>query len=88
MLHVIQCVEPAEGHLLHLTFSDGRKGVVDLSDLIATGGVFAALEDGDTFASVRVAESGRWIEWPNGVDLCADALYERACNGMERPVAR
>ena len=35
-------------------------------------------QDPRVFAQVRLGENGRYIEWPNGVDLCADALYEKA----------
>jgi hypothetical protein len=56
---------------------------VDFSDLVGTG-VFAPLKDTVIFATARVGERGRWIEWPDKahpddeplVEIDADALYE------------
>jgi hypothetical protein len=76
MLHIIEEAYPEAGHRLRLRFADGRVGRVDLSDLVARGGVFARLRDGGEFARVRVAGGGRWLEWPGDIDLCADALYQ------------
>ena len=61
---------------LRLRYDDGTEGTVDLSSEIRKGGVFAALEDPAVFSSVRIGEFGQ-IEWPNGVDICSNALYLR-----------
>ncbi|HZK91801.1 MAG TPA: DUF2442 domain-containing protein [Stellaceae bacterium] len=41
-------------------------------------GVFAAFADPAFFAQARVGEHGRSLEWPNEIDLCADALWFEA----------
>ncbi len=76
MFHVIKKAVPEEVQRLRLRFADGSEGTVDLSDLIARGGVFARLGDSDAFSQVRIGGKGRWLEWPGDFDLCADALYE------------
>lgn len=59
---------------VRLTYADGVAGAVDLSPLIAQGGVFDALEDPGEFVRVCISSDGRSICWPSGIDLCADAL--------------
>jgi len=59
---------------LALRYDDGTEGTVDLSGEIRKGGVFATLEDPAVFALVAIGEFGQ-IEWPNGIDLCPNALY-------------
>ncbi len=56
------------------SLNDGVEGEVDLS-AEAGKGVFRAWEDRDHFAAVQIEEGGRAIVWPDGIDLCADALY-------------
>lgn len=77
MIH-ITAVEPLDGYVLELTFSDGAIKQVDLSDLITAGGVFAPIAASrETFASVAVNPETRTIEWPGEVDLDPDVLYGR-----------
>ncbi len=66
------------GYKLEITFSDGKKGIVDWSEKLAKakrGGIFEPLKDPNDFAQVELGEGT--IRWPNGVDVCPDALYER-----------
>jgi hypothetical protein len=59
------------------------KAIVDLSQTIAQGGVFATLRDEGAFAKVRIGERGRTIEWPNPtakfgyplIDIDAESLH-------------
>lgn len=62
------------GYTLKLTFSDGTKGVVDLSSRLF-GPVFEPLRDPALFSQVRADEYGA-VCWPNGADLAPDALYK------------
>lgn len=72
-------VRPSQGHWLRLWFSDGAVKDVDLSELLAGGGVFAAIRDDRTlFEAVRVNPSSQTVEWPGDVDLDPDVLYGRA----------
>jgi hypothetical protein len=62
---------------LGIHFDDGF-AVVDLSAMLAQGGVFTPLRDPARFAAVEVGPRGRSIFWQVGedvVDLCADALW-------------
>lgn len=59
---------------LKLAFEDGTSGTVDLSAELDKG-IFAAWKDPKYFALVCIAHGGRSLEWPDGIDLCADALY-------------
>ncbi len=62
---------------LHLTFSDGRSGTADLSDLAADKmPLLIPLRDPDYFAKVRVRIETGTIEWPNGADLSREYLLE------------
>jgi Protein of unknown function (DUF2442) len=72
-------VEPLEGRWLRLRFSDGAVKDVDLSGLLARGGVFARIrDDRSLFEQVRVNPESRTIEWPSDVDLDPYVLYGRA----------
>ena len=68
-------VRPLPGYHLRLIFDNGTEGDADLSGLVGRG-VFAALAEGDVFRQVQIGPSGELL-WPNGLDLCADALYMR-----------
>ena len=66
-------VRALKNYCIHLEFSDGEKGEVDLSHLTGKG-VFKAWNDYDSFKRVRVSPH-RSIEWDNEIELCPDALY-------------
>jgi hypothetical protein len=67
-------VKPLPGYRLHVAFSDGVEGEVDLSDRLF-GPVFEPLKDPAVFGLVSIDEFGV-VCWPNGADLAPDALYE------------
>jgi len=76
MLIKILSAEPLPGARLALTFSDGARGVADLSGLIAREGVMVhPLRDPEYFARVFL-EAGA-PTWPNGFDLAPWGLYEQ-----------
>ncbi|KAF0245441.1 MAG: hypothetical protein FD180_1664 [Planctomycetota bacterium] len=64
-----------EGLSIRLTFDDGSTRAFDLAPLLKKGGVYSPLARTDYFKSARVAPDGRYVEWPDGLDLCADALW-------------
>ena len=67
-------LKPLDGRKLWLRFTDGRKGVCDLSDFIEEGGpMVEPLRDADYFARAFV-EMGA-PTWPNGFDLDPINLY-------------
>lgn len=72
-------VRALDSYRLELTFADGTRGAVDLSNrIIGRGGVFKPLEDPAFFRQVRVNEELGTIVWPNEVDICPDLLYRWA----------
>ena len=88
MLAIITRVLPAPPAALDLTFADGTAARVELAPQIAKGGVFSALSDPQVFSRVAIGEGGRFLEWPGGVDLCADALRLAATHEADTDAER
>jgi hypothetical protein len=64
---------------LHLRFTDGSDGTVNLATMLrGRAGVLAALQDPAFFSQVSVDAEAGTVVWPNGVDLDPDVLYEAA----------
>lgn len=63
---------------LHVRFSDGTEGEVDLGQLIATDRrpIVAELRDPAAFAAIRVEMDT--VVWANGFDLAPEFLYTKA----------
>jgi hypothetical protein len=72
MLNVV-FVRYLHDYVLHLRFSNGTEGDVDLADELA-GEVFEPLRDKSVFAQVRVDPDVRTIAWPNGADMAPEFL--------------
>jgi hypothetical protein len=77
-LHRIAAVEALQYPTLRVTFDDGVGGVLDLTDLIADGAVFAPLKDEAYFRTVAVGDGGRIFGWNldgggEEIDFCPDA---------------
>jgi hypothetical protein len=76
-----------DAYRLDLTFSDGVRGVVDLSRrILGRGGVFLPLEDLQFFRQVRVDSELGTIIWPNDADFCPDLLHRWALGEPVPPV--
>lgn len=58
---------------IHIRYSDGAEGDVDLSELVGRG-VFVAWTDPKFFEAVRLGP-GRQIQWGREIELCPDAVY-------------
>jgi hypothetical protein len=67
-------VEPLEGFVLRLTFTDGLIREVDLSGDL-WGPMAEPLQDPDYFRQVRVDPELGTVVWPNGYDLDPDVLH-------------
>jgi hypothetical protein len=79
MLYRITDAVAHPDHTVTVTWSDGVTAVVDLAPVIATGNVFAPLEDPVSFVGgMRVASDRLGLEWPDRVDFSADGLRFRA----------
>ena len=85
-MHRVSKVEALGRHRLHVQFSDGVCGEIDLSERLF-GSVFDPLKDPALFSQVTVDEFGA-VCWPNGADLAPDALYHQLTSGTRRKGAR
>jgi Protein of unknown function (DUF2442) len=71
-------VEPLDGLWIRAAFTDGAVKEIDLSELLAAGGVFAPIyERREVFEQVTVNPETGTIEWPGEVDLDPEVLYGR-----------
>jgi hypothetical protein len=68
-------VKALSGYRLELTFENDEIKVFDVTPYLDTG-VFTALRDEKLFSRVKV--SFDTIEWPNGIDLDPEVLYEKS----------
>jgi hypothetical protein len=66
------------GHwLLSLTFSDGKSGVADISDLATyNSDLFVPLRDPGYFAQARLDPEAGTVVWPNGADPAPEYLRD------------
>lgn len=89
--HSITKVTPLEVGQLDLAFDDGVIATVDLSTMLAIGGVFEPLRDPTRWATVAITEQGHALVWRvpgnEDVDLSADALYLTATGSAFIPSA-
>jgi Protein of unknown function (DUF2442) len=69
----IETVEPLDGYVLRLGFSDGSTRDVDLEREL-WGPVFEPLRDIEIFRQVIVDDELGTIVWPNGADMDPDVL--------------
>jgi len=66
-----------EDYKIEIEFSDGKKGIVDLSDELY-GEVFEPLKDKNLFSKIKVDEDLETITWKNGADLAPEYLYYKS----------
>ena len=64
------------GYVLHLKFSDGLEGDIDLREEIH-GPIFEPLRDVETFKRFRLDPELRTLVWPNGADFSPEFLHEK-----------
>jgi hypothetical protein len=68
-------VKPLNDYKLELTFENKEIKIFDVKPYLDTG-MFKTLKDKNVFKMVKV--SFDTIEWPNGVDLDPEVLYEKS----------
>ena len=66
-------VAPRSEYSIHIEFSDGSAGEIDLSSW-AGNGVFKQWESRDFFKSVRIDSFGS-VLWGEELNVCSDTLY-------------
>jgi hypothetical protein len=81
----IHAIKAMSRHRLQVTWDDNKISNFDMSDIIGENNAFSALRDQDLFATARIGERRRTIEWPDPldsskilVDYCADSLRDKA----------
>ncbi|WBQ09173.1 DUF2442 domain-containing protein [Hyphomonadaceae bacterium ML37] len=81
-------MKPTGPASLHLTFSDGQAGELDLSALIARpGAMVLPLRDPAYFARVFLEDGAP--TWPNGFDLAPWALHrDMDAQGLLKPAGQ
>ena len=77
-MHKIINVSVLQDYQLRIEFTDGEKGIVDLSHLVGKG-VFSLWNDYSQFESVKIGSSGE-LMWSDQIDLCPDSLYLQITN--------
>ncbi len=65
-----------KGYVIHIRFSDGTKGDVDLIHELY-GEVFEPLKDIATFKDFRIHPEFHTLCWSNGADFAPEFLYEK-----------
>jgi len=77
MIPKIVTAEYVHDYTIHLRFSDGTAGDVDLSGELY-GEMFEPLKDGDVFRQFRIHPEFHTLCWPNGADMAPEFLYAKA----------
>jgi len=80
MIRIISA-EPLPECRLKVTFNDGVSGIFPVEP-VRRGGVFLKLLDEKVFNAVTVNPDFGCVEWPGGIDLCPDTMYQ-AITGAE-----
>ena len=68
--------EYVKGFTIHLKYSDGTEGDVDL-ELELQGPIFKPLKDSDYFRKFVLHPDIHTITWPNGADFAPEFLYDK-----------
>ena len=71
----VKKVNALSDYRLELTFENNETKIFDVTPYLDTG-VFKALKDTNYFKQVKVSFDS--IEWPNGIDLDPEMLYEKS----------
>jgi len=75
MLNVITELQlDADPYTIKLKYNDRKSVKIDFRPIIAQGGVMSALNNAAFFKKVAIGHRGRFIQWPNDLEFCADAL--------------
>jgi len=62
--------------IVHIRFSDGTEGEIDLSQELY-GEIFEPLKDREFFSQFTVHPDFHTLCWPNGADFAPEFLYEK-----------
>ena len=68
----VKSVLPEKNYTLHLWFSNGEEGILDIKPYLEKG-IFRELKNKQMFNTVRPFIGT--IQWANEADLCPDTVY-------------
>ncbi|MCP4295140.1 MAG: DUF2442 domain-containing protein [Proteobacteria bacterium] len=78
MLETITSIQTDYKHkIIVLEYNDGQIVKVDFKPIIEKGGVMSILHDSDVFKKVSIGPNGRYLQWPDDIEFCADALRQK-----------
>jgi hypothetical protein len=68
-------VKPLDDYKMEIVFENNEKKIFDVSPYLELG-VFAKLKDKKLFAQVKISYDT--VEWPEGIDLDPEVLYQNS----------
>ena len=74
-LNDIKQIEYKSDYSFLVVFDDGTSAVIDFSEYLQRGPIFAPLRDPAFFQQASI--NGGTIAWPNGADIAPETLYEK-----------
>ena len=74
-LNEVTKIEYQSDYSFLIVFDDNTSAVIDFSEYIERGPVFAPLRDPEFFRQARI--EGGTIAWPNGADIAPETLYDK-----------
>lgn len=83
----IKHVRPTGTATLHIAWSDGVSGDIDLGEVLQDR-AFATLRDPEEFARVEVGDWGHSVFWPSGAEMGADMLWLETLSASHREDTR
>jgi hypothetical protein len=67
-----------QDYKLHLTFENGKNGIVDFKTYIKDRGLFKKFKDIKYFKQVSLNDDLGVLCWPGGLDIAPETLYHQA----------
>jgi len=85
-LNDVIAIQYTSGYCYRIVFDDNTSAVIDFSEYLDGGPVFAPLRNVDFFRKARI--EGGTIAWPNGADVAPETLYDKCRQaGQQQAVA-